>query len=61
MYFFFLALQKVEILEKQNWLKRDKILADLDTMKHKMRQLKGQYELHQVSPCLILNETPICS
>lgn len=37
-----LALQKAEKLEKQNWLKKDKILTDLDTMKHKMRQLKGQ-------------------
>ncbi|XP_076785496.1 doublecortin domain-containing protein 1 isoform X2 [Arvicanthis niloticus] len=33
---------KSEKLKKQNWLKRDKILADLDTMKHKMRQLKGR-------------------
>ncbi|XP_052037347.1 doublecortin domain-containing protein 1 [Apodemus sylvaticus] len=36
------ALQKSKKLKKQNWLKRDKILADLDTMKHKMRQLKGR-------------------
>ncbi|XP_046323465.1 doublecortin domain-containing protein 1 isoform X2 [Marmota monax] len=36
------ALQKAEKLEKQNWLKKDKILADLGTMKHKMRQLKGR-------------------
>nr|XP_031536929.1 doublecortin domain-containing protein 1 [Vicugna pacos] len=36
------ALQKAEEIEKQNWLKKDKILADLDTMKHKMRQLKGR-------------------
>lgn len=60
MYFIILALQKAEKLEKQNWLKKDKILADLDTMKHKMRQLKGQYELNQVQPCLILNVTSIC-
>ncbi|XP_028622801.1 doublecortin domain-containing protein 1 [Grammomys surdaster] len=33
---------KSEKIKKQNWLKRDKILADLDTMKHKMRQLKGR-------------------
>jgi hypothetical protein len=38
-----LALQKAEKLVKQKWLKKDKILADLDTMKHKMRKLKGQY------------------
>ncbi|KAM8812686.1 doublecortin domain-containing protein 1 [Rhynchonycteris naso] len=36
------ALQKAEKLGKQNWLKKDKILADLDTMKHKMRQLRGR-------------------
>lgn len=53
--FITLALQKAKKLEKQNWQKKDKILADLDTMKHKMRQLKGQYELNQVSSCLILN------
>ncbi|XP_023365810.1 uncharacterized protein LOC100953497 [Otolemur garnettii] len=36
------ALQEAEKLERQNWLKKDKILADLETMKHKMRQLKGR-------------------
>ncbi|XP_069927699.1 doublecortin domain-containing protein 1 isoform X2 [Oryctolagus cuniculus] len=36
------ALQKAETFEKQIWLKKDKILADLDSMKHKMRQLKGR-------------------
>ncbi|XP_056657956.1 doublecortin domain-containing protein 1 isoform X8 [Monodelphis domestica] len=36
------ALQKSEKLERANWLKKDKILADLDVMKHKMRQLKGR-------------------
>ncbi|XP_012875063.1 PREDICTED: doublecortin domain-containing protein 5 [Dipodomys ordii] len=36
------ALQKAEKEEKRNWLKKDKLLADLDTMKHKMRQLKGR-------------------
>lgn len=40
--FIILALKKAEKIEKQNWLKKDKILADLDVMKHKMRQLKGQ-------------------
>lgn len=58
--FIILALQKAGELEKQNWLKKDKILADLDTMKHKMRQLKGQYELNQISSCLILCVTSIC-
>ncbi|KAG8510757.1 Doublecortin domain-containing protein 1, partial [Galemys pyrenaicus] len=41
------TLQKAEKLEKQNWLKKDKILADLDTMKHKMRQLKDLKTHHQ--------------
>ncbi|XP_044537238.1 doublecortin domain-containing protein 1 [Gracilinanus agilis] len=36
------ALQRSEKLERANWLKKDKILADLDVMKHKMRQLKGR-------------------
>lgn len=49
-----LALQKAEKVEKQNWLEKDKFLTDLDTMKHKMRQIKGQYELNQVSSRLIL-------
>ncbi|KAK7815026.1 hypothetical protein U0070_024369 [Myodes glareolus] len=31
-----------EKLKKQNWLKKDQILTDLDTMRHKMRQLKGR-------------------
>eukprot|EP00073_Rattus_norvegicus_P035371 XP_008760304.1 PREDICTED: doublecortin domain-containing protein 5 isoform X1 [Rattus norvegicus] len=33
---------KSEKLKKQNWLKRAKGLAELDTMKHKVRQLKGR-------------------
>ncbi|KAM4846117.1 LOW QUALITY PROTEIN: doublecortin domain-containing protein 1 [Thomomys bottae] len=36
------ALQKREQVEKRNWLRKDKLLADLDTMKHKMRLLKGR-------------------
>uniref|UniRef100_K7G079 Uncharacterized protein n=1 Tax=Pelodiscus sinensis TaxID=13735 RepID=K7G079_PELSI len=36
------ALQKSEKQKKQNWLEKDKILADLDAMKHKMRQLQGR-------------------
>lgn len=52
--FFIVAPWKSEKLKKQSWLKRDKILADLDTMKHKMRQLKGQYGRY-LSSCLIPN------
>uniref|UniRef100_A0A8C3T3Y3 Doublecortin domain containing 1 n=1 Tax=Chelydra serpentina TaxID=8475 RepID=A0A8C3T3Y3_CHESE len=36
------ALQKAARQEKQNWLEKDKILAALDAMKHKMRQLQGR-------------------
>ena len=40
--FIVLALKKAVKIEKQNWLKKEKILVDLEVMKHKMRQLKGQ-------------------
>ncbi|KAM8970776.1 doublecortin domain-containing protein 1 [Sarcophilus harrisii] len=36
------ALQRSEKLQRKNWLKKDRILADLEVMKHKMRQLKGR-------------------
>ncbi|XP_015281857.1 PREDICTED: doublecortin domain-containing protein 5 [Gekko japonicus] len=36
------TLQNAERQEQQNWLEKDRILADLDTMKHKMRQLQGR-------------------
>ncbi|XP_038620481.1 doublecortin domain-containing protein 1 [Tachyglossus aculeatus] len=36
------ALQKSERLKKQNWLKKSRVLADLDVTKHKMRQLQGR-------------------
>ncbi|XP_043827848.1 doublecortin domain-containing protein 1-like [Dromiciops gliroides] len=36
------ALQRSEKLERKNWLKKDRLLADLEFMKHKMRQLKGR-------------------
>ncbi|XP_049746760.1 doublecortin domain-containing protein 1 isoform X4 [Elephas maximus indicus] len=48
------ALQKTEKLEKQNWIKKDKILADLGTMKHKMMQLKGR----RVAACLPATMVP---
>ncbi|XP_039077085.1 doublecortin domain-containing protein 1-like [Hyaena hyaena] len=52
------ALQKAEKLEKQNWLKRDKILADLDTMKHKMRQLKGRRVAACQPASMVPNKNP---
>uniref|UniRef100_A0A671EK97 Doublecortin domain containing 1 n=1 Tax=Rhinolophus ferrumequinum TaxID=59479 RepID=A0A671EK97_RHIFE len=53
------ALQKAEKLEKQNWLKKDKILADLDTMKHKMRQLKGRRVAACQPAAMVSNRSPV--
>ncbi|XP_038310280.1 doublecortin domain-containing protein 1 isoform X4 [Canis lupus familiaris] len=53
------ALQKAEKLEKQNWLKKDKILADLDTMKHKMRQLKGRRVAACQPAAMVPNKSPV--
>ncbi|XP_039722258.1 doublecortin domain-containing protein 1 isoform X1 [Pteropus medius] len=53
------ALQKAEKLEKQNWLKKDKILADLDTMKHKMRQLKGRRVAACQPATMVPNKSPV--
>ncbi|XP_048340541.1 doublecortin domain-containing protein 1 [Sphaerodactylus townsendi] len=36
------TLQNAERQERQNWLEKDKIMADLEAMKHKMRQLQGR-------------------
>ncbi|KAG8125853.1 hypothetical protein E2320_021015 [Naja naja] len=36
------TLENIERQEKQKWLEKDKILADLNAMKHKMRQLQGR-------------------
>ncbi|KAM6465429.1 doublecortin domain-containing protein 1 isoform 1-T1 [Liasis olivaceus] len=36
------TLQNTERQERQKWLEKDKILADLNAMKHKMRQLQGR-------------------
>ncbi|XP_012580549.1 PREDICTED: doublecortin domain-containing protein 5 [Condylura cristata] len=53
------TLQKAEKLEKQNWLKKDKILADLDTMKHKMRQLKGRRVAACQSATMVPSKSPV--
>lgn len=53
------ALQKAEKLEKQNWLKKDKILADLDTMKHKMRQLRGRRVAARQPATMAPNKSPV--
>lgn len=43
-WFYITALQNAERRERQDWLEKDKILADLDAMKHKMRQLQGSMD-----------------
>ncbi|XP_062054036.1 doublecortin domain-containing protein 1 [Lepus europaeus] len=52
------ALQKAETFEKQIWLKKDKILADLDSMKHKMRQLKGRRVAARQPATMIPTQSP---
>ncbi|KAI5131756.1 Doublecortin Domain-Containing Protein 1 [Manis pentadactyla] len=53
------ALQKAGELEKQKWLKKDKILADLDIMKHKMRQLKGRRVAACQPATMVPNKSPV--
>ncbi|KAM6158282.1 LOW QUALITY PROTEIN: doublecortin domain-containing protein 1 [Rhynchocyon petersi] len=52
------ALQKEEKLEKQKWMRKDKILSDLETMKHKMRQLKGQRVATCQSAAMVPTQSP---
>uniref|UniRef100_A0A4W2CXK3 Doublecortin domain containing 1 n=1 Tax=Bos indicus x Bos taurus TaxID=30522 RepID=A0A4W2CXK3_BOBOX len=52
------ALKKAEKIERQNWLKKDKILADLDVMKHKMRQLKGRRVAACQPATMVPNKSP---
>ncbi|KAL6035342.1 hypothetical protein STEG23_033080, partial [Scotinomys teguina] len=53
------AAQKSEKLKKQNWLKRDQILADLDTMRHKMRQLKGRRVAARQPATMVPTQSPL--
>nr|XP_021540441.1 LOW QUALITY PROTEIN: uncharacterized protein LOC110575745 [Neomonachus schauinslandi] len=53
------ALQKAQKLEKQKWQKKDKILADLDTMKHKMRLLKGRRVTACQPAAMVPNKSPV--
>ncbi|XP_036896344.1 doublecortin domain-containing protein 1 [Sturnira hondurensis] len=53
------ALQKAEKVEKQNWLEKDRILADLDTMKHKMRQLKGRRLAARQPATMVPSKSPV--
>ncbi|XP_072475347.1 doublecortin domain-containing protein 1-like isoform X2 [Notamacropus eugenii] len=52
------ALQRSEKLERKNWLKKDRILADLEIMKHKMRQLKGRRVLEGKPGNLLYTRSP---
>ncbi|XP_045049982.2 doublecortin domain-containing protein 1 isoform X1 [Desmodus rotundus] len=53
------ALQKAEKVEKQNWLEKDKFLTDLDTMKHKMRQIKGRRVAARQPATMVPNKSPV--
>ncbi|XP_032139559.1 doublecortin domain-containing protein 1 [Sapajus apella] len=53
------ALQKAKKLEKQNWLKKDRILADLNTMRHKMRQLKGRRVVACQPATMVPTKSPV--
>ncbi|KAL1786181.1 hypothetical protein HispidOSU_015230 [Sigmodon hispidus] len=53
------APQKSEKLKKQNWLKRGQILADLDTMRHKMRQLEGRRVAARKPASMVPTQSPV--
>ncbi|KAM7327628.1 hypothetical protein ACRRTK_013995 [Alexandromys fortis] len=53
------APQNSEKLKKQNWLKKDQILADLDTMRHKMRQLKGRRVAARQPATMVPTQSPL--
>ncbi|XP_053139020.1 doublecortin domain-containing protein 1 isoform X3 [Hemicordylus capensis] len=53
------TLQKSERQERQNWLEKDKILADLDAMKHKMRQLQGRRITKYKAASLVPTKSPL--
>ncbi|XP_067388214.1 doublecortin domain-containing protein 1 [Emydura macquarii macquarii] len=53
------ALQKAARQGKQNWLEKDKILADLDAMKHKMRQLQGRRITAFKPAALVPTKSPV--
>ncbi|XP_041535084.1 doublecortin domain-containing protein 1 [Microtus oregoni] len=53
------APQNSEKLKKQNWLKKDQILADLDTLRHKMRQLKGRRMAARQPATMVPTQSPL--
>ncbi|XP_042315501.1 doublecortin domain-containing protein 1 [Sceloporus undulatus] len=52
------TLQKTRKQERQKWLEKDKILADLDAMKHKMRQLQGRRIAKSEAANLVPTKSP---
>ncbi|XP_072841944.2 doublecortin domain-containing protein 1 isoform X1 [Pogona vitticeps] len=52
------TVQKAEKKERQKWLEKDKVLADLGKMKHKMRQLQGRRITKSSPPSLIPTKSP---
>ncbi|KAJ7344525.1 hypothetical protein JRQ81_000475, partial [Phrynocephalus forsythii] len=52
------TLQKAKMKERQKWLEKDKVLADLDKMKHKMRQLQGRRIAKSKPPSLVPTKIP---
>ncbi|KAJ6665091.1 hypothetical protein lerEdw1_005322 [Lerista edwardsae] len=53
------TLENAERQDKQNWLEKDKILADLDAMKHKMRQLQGRRMTKYKAASLVPTKSPL--
>ncbi|XP_060622229.2 doublecortin domain-containing protein 1-like [Anolis sagrei] len=52
-------LQKNKRQERQKWLEKDKILADLDTMKHRIRQLQGRRIAKSEAATLVPTNSPL--
>ncbi|XP_062974492.1 doublecortin domain-containing protein 1 [Elgaria multicarinata webbii] len=53
------TLQKSKRQEREKWLEKDKILADLDAMKHKMRQLQGRRITQSKAATLVPTKSPL--
>ncbi|XP_054825956.1 doublecortin domain-containing protein 1 [Eublepharis macularius] len=53
------TLQNSERRKRQNWLEKDKILADLEAMKHKMRQLQGRRKTKLQPANMVPTKSPL--
>ncbi|XP_028585658.2 doublecortin domain-containing protein 1 isoform X1 [Podarcis muralis] len=53
------TLQNAEREGRQKWSEKDKILADLDAMKHKMRQLQGRRIAKSKAASLVPTKSPL--